>query len=164
MYMQTGSWNSLCRRMLNEIAESYKLETKRSPRIKLDEDFQIKEIRVSQSFLKQLFFRGEFRNFCPLKLYHLEIIRDYQKEPTLNMVKGLYFESKCLGETVDGSKVLDLPRKRNGEMTVDQIRTALDHMEENYGLAMDYKEYGLARAFKDKIDWLMAELNNLELN
>jgi hypothetical protein len=49
-------------------------------------------------------------------------------------------------------------------MTVDQIRTALDHMEENYGLAMDYKEYGLARAFKDKIDWLMAELNKMERN
>jgi hypothetical protein len=49
-------------------------------------------------------------------------------------------------------------------MTVDQIRTALDHMEENYGLAMDYKDYGLARAFKDKIDWLMVELNKLERN
>jgi hypothetical protein len=44
-------------------------------------------------------------------------------------------------------------------MTIEQIRQALTHMEENYGLAMDYKEYGLANAFKDKIDWLMAELD-----
>ena len=47
-------------------------------------------------------------------------------------------------------------------MTVEQIRIALDHMEENYGLAMDYKEYGLAAAFKDKIDWLWAELRKKE--
>ena len=47
-------------------------------------------------------------------------------------------------------------------MTVEQIRIALDHMEENYGLAMDYKDYGLALAFKDKIDWLMVELKKQE--
>lgn len=54
-------------------------------------------------------------------------------------------------------------------MTVEQIRIALDHMEENYSLAMGHKDYGLARAFKDKIDWLMAELEeeneeNLEID
>jgi hypothetical protein len=48
-------------------------------------------------------------------------------------------------------------------MTVEQIRIALDHMEENYSLAMGYKEYGLARAFKDKIDWLTTELQKKEI-
>jgi two-component SAPR family response regulator len=43
-------------------------------------------------------------------------------------------------------------------MTVDQIRTALDHMEANYSLAMDNSEYGLANAFLSKIDWLREEL------
>ena len=46
-------------------------------------------------------------------------------------------------------------------MTVDQIRTALDHMETNYGLAMDAQDYGLANAFHAKIDWLWSELIRL---
>jgi hypothetical protein len=46
-------------------------------------------------------------------------------------------------------------------MTVDQIRTALDHMETNYGLAMDAQDYGLANAFHAKIDWLWSELVRL---
>jgi len=44
------------------------------------------------------------------------------------------------------------------EMTVDQIRTALDYMEQNYSLAMDHEDLGLARAFLDKIRFLQAEL------
>ena len=43
-------------------------------------------------------------------------------------------------------------------MTVDQIRAALLHMENNYGLAMDAEDYSLAAAFKDKIDYLWGEL------
>ena len=43
-------------------------------------------------------------------------------------------------------------------MTVDQIRTALDHMEANYGLAMDHEDMGLAQAFYDKIMYLRTEL------
>lgn len=43
-------------------------------------------------------------------------------------------------------------------MTIDQIRAALAHMEENYSLAMDAGEYGLANAFHAKIDWLWEEL------
>lgn len=43
-------------------------------------------------------------------------------------------------------------------MTIDQIRGALDHMEANYGLAMDADDYGLANAFLVKIDWLRDEL------
>ena len=46
-------------------------------------------------------------------------------------------------------------------MTVDQIRTALGHMETNYGLAMDAGDHGLANAFHDKIDWLWSELVRL---
>jgi hypothetical protein len=46
-------------------------------------------------------------------------------------------------------------------MTIEQIRTALDHMEHNYTLAMDAGEYGLANAFHSKIDWLWAELTRM---
>ena len=43
-------------------------------------------------------------------------------------------------------------------MTVDQIRGALDHMESNYGLAIDADDMSLASAFYDKIMWLRSEL------
>jgi hypothetical protein len=43
-------------------------------------------------------------------------------------------------------------------MTADEIRTALDYLETNYGLAMDGEAYGLASALKDKIDLLWTEL------
>ena len=45
-------------------------------------------------------------------------------------------------------------------MTVEQIRIALALMEENHTLAMGYKEYGLARAFRDKVSWLQEELRH----
>ena len=44
------------------------------------------------------------------------------------------------------------------DLTINQIRSALDSMELNYNLAMDANDYGLAGAFKSKIDLLMAEL------
>ena len=43
-------------------------------------------------------------------------------------------------------------------MTVDKIRTALDYMEQNYSLAMDHEDMGLAQAFYDKIMFLRDEL------
>ena len=46
-------------------------------------------------------------------------------------------------------------------MTVDQIRTALTWMEENYSLAMDSEELGLAAALWDRIQHLQDELVRL---
>ena len=43
-------------------------------------------------------------------------------------------------------------------MTVDQSRTALDHMEQNYSLALDAEDYSLAYAFLSKIDYLREQL------
>ena len=36
-------------------------------------------------------------------------------------------------------------------LSIDQIRSALDYLESNYGLAMDGGAYGLADALLDKI-------------
>jgi hypothetical protein len=46
-------------------------------------------------------------------------------------------------------------------MNTEQILTALEWMESNYDLAIGHKEYGLAAAFQDKIDWLLAELQRV---
>ena len=44
------------------------------------------------------------------------------------------------------------------DLTIDQIRNSLTHMENSYGVAMDSGAYGLAGAIKDKIDGLWEEL------
>lgn len=46
-------------------------------------------------------------------------------------------------------------------MSIDQIRSALTHMEANYSLAMDTESYSLANAFLDKIIFLQDELVRL---
>lgn len=108
-----------------EIAQSipdiYTLKRKR-PRIILDEYYHVKQMFVSSSLLKKMFFRNEIRDFCPSKLYWCDIVFKYIEPPTLSMQKGLYFESMLLGTTADGSAFKDLPRKQNGDKTVDQIR------------------------------------------
>lgn len=43
-------------------------------------------------------------------------------------------------------------------MTIEQIREALDHMESNYSMAMDFKAYSLADALSDKIYYLQEQL------
>jgi len=48
---------------------------------------------------------------------------------------------------------------RYSDLTVDQLRKALDHMELNYGVAMDAESYGLADAFLAKIDGLTEALS-----
>lgn len=47
------------------------------------------------------------------------------------------------------------------ELTIEQIRFALSHMELNYSLAMDNEAFGLANAFLSKIDLLREMLFNL---
>lgn len=44
------------------------------------------------------------------------------------------------------------------QLTTEQIRSALDHMEDNYWTAMEAEAFGLAQALRDKIDGLMVEL------
>jgi len=43
-------------------------------------------------------------------------------------------------------------------LSIEQLRSALDHMEANYSAAMDGGAYGLADAFLDKITGLANEL------
>jgi len=44
------------------------------------------------------------------------------------------------------------------KLTIEQIRFALNCIEENYSMAIDSKEYGLAEAFMDQILGLRSAL------
>ena len=52
----------------------------------------------------------------------------------------------------------DIEMSNYSDLSIDQIRNALNMLEDNYSLAMDSEAFGLAGAFKSKIDSLMAEL------
>lgn len=91
-------------------------------KIKYNDDGSIKEIYISQSLIKEFLYHGDLRDFCPHKVYHTMITGEQSKIVTLAMQKGNYFETGCLGAGTNGKIVDDLPRKRNGDKTIDQER------------------------------------------
>lgn len=60
---------------------------------------------------------------CP-KLVHAKYISNQkiESEPSLAMLKGSYFETKSLGSGRGGKRTTDLPRLKNGNMSIDQKR------------------------------------------
>lgn len=86
-----------------------------------NEDGTIKYIMVSSSLIKKFFWNSDEEIICPRKMYHTSIMNDHVITPSLSMKNGLYFESMVLGSG-RGQKLLDLPRKRNGDKTADHLR------------------------------------------
>jgi hypothetical protein len=101
---------------------------------------KITGIRVSKSLIRQLIYKGEPYPVCPTKVYHTTLVRDIISPPSEAMLKGLYFESKCLGTSADGSETIDLPRhKRTGARLAEHDR--IDQAVERFYKAKD--ELGL---------------------
>ena len=78
-------------------------------------------IKLSQSFIKNFFKNGEPIEYCPYQVKRTTIDRQF-RVATEPMIKGNYFETKAIGGTVGGWKVLDLPRLRNGSRSADHKR------------------------------------------
>ena len=76
---------------------------------------------LSSTLIKNLFHKGDLLPFCPKKVFRVCIKKDLDHK-SLAMLQGNYFETLCLGSGRDGEKTTDLPRKRNGEKTITQIR------------------------------------------
>lgn len=68
------------------------------------------QIVISQSLIKRL--KSEV--ICPAKIQALYFTDDFEEEPTVAMLRGIYFETGTLGHGRDGKKVLDLPRLKSG--------------------------------------------------
>ncbi len=114
---------------------------KLSPKIDLSPiTGKITALRVSKSLVRQLIYKGEPYPVCPNKVFHTTLLRDVQFPPSDSMIKGLYFESKCLGESADGTATIDLPRhKKTGAKLADHDR--IDNAVERFFQVK--KEYGL---------------------
>ncbi len=139
--------------LLNQITsipkEKAKIEEKHStdklsPKIDLSPvTGKIIAIRVSKSLIRQLIYKGEPYPVCPYKVYHATLLRDTVSPPSDSMIKGLYFESKCIGESADGSSTIDLPRhKKTGARLadhdrIDQAVERFFEVKKQYGLVID---------------------------
>ncbi len=104
---------------------------------------KITAIRVSKSLLRQLIYKGEPSPVCPCKVYHTLLLRDIQSPPSESMIKGLYFETKCLGTSADGNTTIDLPRhKRTGARLaehdrIDQAVERFFQVKHDFGLIVE---------------------------
>lgn len=90
----------------------------------------IKFTKINQSLVKEIVSKRydpdidmfERKDFCPSKIYHTYISGEYRIPPTESQYKGLFFESKLLGATANGNKVLNIPYLKNGNIPVDYER------------------------------------------
>jgi len=104
---------------------------------------KITELRISKSLIRQLIYKGEPYPVCPYKVYHTLLLRDVVTPPSDSMIKGLYFERKCLGSSVNGQATIDLPRhKKTGAKLVDHDRIdqaveRFNQVKEDYGIIVE---------------------------
>ena len=104
---------------------------------------KIKELRISKSLIRQLMYKGEPYPVCPLQVYHTLLLRDIEIPGSESMLKGMYFESKCIGASAGGTVVDDLPRhKKTGAKLSDheRIDLAIERFHlvaQAYGLIID---------------------------
>lgn len=117
---------------------------KLSPKIDLSPvTGKITGIRISKFMIRQLICKGEPYPVCPYKVYHCLLLRDILFPPSDSMLKGLYFESKCLGNSADGGETIDLPRhKKTGAKLadhdrIDQAVERFFQVKQDYGLIID---------------------------
>ena len=82
---------------------------------------------INQSLIKEFLFHSELKEYCPMRAYSHLIERTHNIS-TLSQQKGIYFESLCIGGGYDGQVVSDLPRKKNGDKTLDQDRIDMQHL------------------------------------
>ena len=104
---------------------------------------KITQLRISKSLIRQLIYKGVPYPVCPRKVYHTLLLRDVVTPPSDSMMKGLYFESKCLGVSANGNAVVDLPRhKKTGVKLIDHDRIdqaveRFNQVKEDYGLIVE---------------------------
>lgn len=78
-------------------------------------------IILSSTLCRAFFRNGTMREYCPK--YIKEVIIDKKYDLSGDAIqKGLYFENIAIGKGAYGREVMDLPRKKNGEKRIDQIR------------------------------------------
>lgn len=76
---------------------------------------------ITSSLIREFFFHGVEKEYCKRKAYEQYITGSIDVHSDA-MDKGSFFETICIGGGVNGKTVDDLPRKKNGDKTIDQVR------------------------------------------
>lgn len=82
---------------------------------------------ITQSLIKQLYHHGEELPYCPWHVY-THFVNHSKEFTSPDMEKGVFFETLCLGSGMGGKTITDLPRKVNGERSLDQTRIEEQHL------------------------------------
>lgn len=77
-----------------------------------------KNFKLSKTTLTDL----EKSSVCPVRWKSQWLERRWTFEPSVAMLKGMYFEYLAIGGGVGDDDITDLPRNKNGSKTADQIR------------------------------------------
>lgn len=77
---------------------------------------------ISNTLINQFFQKGNEKEYCPRRVFESSILNKYRTPPSLAMLKGSYFETKCIGGGAGDSKVDHLPLTLKGKITKDQER------------------------------------------
>jgi hypothetical protein len=85
------------------------------------EDGVLKAIFISQSTMSTMFYKNDDREHCPYFVYH-SFLGNVSTIPSIYMLRGLYFESKLIGNSNPNNDGYELPKKLNGEMTISEKR------------------------------------------
>ena len=84
-----------------------------------NEQFQL---IVSSSLIKELMYRGNEIDYCPNYIYNKYVLNEEMTVVSDAMSKGSYAETILLGGGARGKSTLDLPRLKNGNKSIDQMR------------------------------------------
>lgn len=87
-----------------------------------DDNDILVEMYLSYSLISKMFFKGNEIEHCPYQILKTYISGEYSYPSTEAMHKGLYFESKIIGKTADGSTDVEPVTTSKGKPTADQIR------------------------------------------
>lgn len=82
-------------------------------------------LSINNSLIKKFLFKGAEIDHCPHKIYHEDIIKDWKRPTTESQLKGIFFETLCIGGGAGDQSVYDLPRNKNGTKSKDQERIEL---------------------------------------
>ena len=108
------------------------------PSLATYKDGELVALKVTSTLIGNIIYKNNILDYCPKKLYETYLTANNNNPPTESMQKGLYFESLLLGKGRTGS-LFELPRLRNGNKSIDQIR-----IEEQVNMAeMVFKMYGI---------------------
>ncbi len=77
-------------------------------------------ITLSSTIVRHLLKSGDVKDYCP---FQVKKLMDGEYELSGEAIQfGLFFETIAIGKGLKGKQVTDLPRKKNGEKRVTQLR------------------------------------------